>query len=275
MARRIARKQLMHPEYEVKKKAGRSWEAALDEFGHPSAGGFTGRHLWRFFLVDLIIVMLLRLLYARALVPSLDAYVLLTLAGKATLAVYLVWMIRDAEGGWRAAGIAEGGKFGGWLFGIAVYVASYPAMHYAGKINFHLMDDFYRLLGWGRFEPMLQDVSLIILGDDAQPAVRLTLLLFVILLGPTLEEFAFRGVGMDGFKRGGGSWNAVVWTSILFGLYHFDVTRILPLAVMGFAMAASRHFAGSLWCPVALHVFHNCYQVARMTIDAGLVQPPF
>ncbi|MDR1612693.1 MAG: CPBP family intramembrane metalloprotease [Planctomycetota bacterium] len=259
----------MDSERTVKKKAWGERESGIDDFRYETAPGFSPRNLWRFFLVDLIAVMSLRLLYSRGLIPGIDAYVLLTLAGKIVLAGYLAWMIRDAADGWGALGVKTGGSPLGWLWGTILYAIAYPGMHLAGRLNFWLLGGAFRFLGWGRFEPEPQEVALILLGGEARSAVCIALLAFAVLIGPVMEEAAFRGVGMDGFGRTGGAWSAAIWTSTLFGLYHFDPSRILPLAVMGFAMAGAGRLSRTLWCPVVLHIFHNSFTLWMMAKNTG------
>ena len=218
--------------------------------------GFQPRDLLRFFLVDCIIIFSLRLLHQTSVLPSLDYYVILTLLGKVALAAYLWWMVRQRTGGWLSAGGRSAGSFGGWLAGGALVFAALPAYRFLATINHDFIEGFYR--GLGRlYEPAPQDVTRIIFGGAVQDWVRWLLIFFALVAGPFMEEVAFRGIGMDGFRKRYGTFWAIVWTGVLFGLYHYDPVRVLPLAGLGVTLSAARVLSGSLWCSVALHCLYN------------------
>ena len=218
--------------------------------------GFQTRDLFRFFVVDCIIILSLRLLYQTSVLPSLDYYVVFTLTGKVALAAYLLWMVGQLADGWRQAGGKSVGSGLGWLVGGGVVFAALPAYAYLGTVNFDWIAGFYRFFGL-LYQPAPQDVALINFGGSINEWVRWLLIFFALVAGPVMEEIAFRGIGFDAFRRRSGTVWAIVWTGLLFGVYHYDPVRVLPLAGLGVTLAVARALSRSLWCPIALHVIYN------------------
>lgn len=256
---------------QVKEKDLTKFDAYEEGFSPDDRPGFQPRDLLRFFLVDCIIILTLQLLYMRHFLPSLDYYVVLTLAGKTVLAAYLAWIVASGVDGWSAAGGRNAGSLVGWLAGLILMFAAIPVYMRLGDLNLEFVSGLYRRFGFV-YEPAPQDVALIIFGGAVEPWVRWILVLFTVIAGPVMEEIAFRGVGMEAFgKRSGTAW-AIVWTSLLFGLYHFDAARILPLAALGVMLALAGVLAKSLWCPIIGHIGYNGLVLLWMwrgTFDPG------
>ena len=232
------------------------FDALAGGFPSEESPGFQARDLLRFFMVDLIIIFLLKFLYVQRLIPSLDYYIVLTLLGKSLLAVYLVWLIGSRPNGWQAVGALTVGRIWAWPAGIVLLILAIPALFFFGEYNFNLTARLYGLLGW-EYIPSPQDVTIILFTGIMHPWVRYALFAFAALIGPVMEELAFRGMGMNGFARTGGAVWALVATSLLFGLYHFDLARFLPLAGIGFIMGIGRVAGASLWCSILMHVGYN------------------
>ena len=241
---------------QVKEKDLTKFDAFEPDTQSGEKPGFQARDLFRFFVVDCIIILSLRLLYQTSVLPSLDYYVVFTLMGKVALAAYLLWMVGQRIDGWRSAGGKSAGSGLGWLAGGVIVFAAMPVYAYLGTVNFDWVAGFYRSFGLV-YQPAPQDVALIIFGGALHEWVRWLLVFFTLVAGPVMEEVAFRGIGVDAFpNRSGTAW-AIVWTGLLFGLYHYDPVRVLPLAGLGMTLAAARALSRSLWCPIVLHVAYN------------------
>ena len=94
--------------------------------------------------------------------------------------------------------------------------------------------------------------------DNILPLPLLLILIgFTVIAGPFMEELAFRGMGYDAYRRTSRIAGAIVWTGLLFGAYHFRVDLILPLGLLGLVFGVARAAAGTLWCPILIHCFHN------------------
>lgn len=241
----------------------------------PEDRGFMARDLVRFLAVDIIIVFCLKLLLGLGFFSGPDSYVLTILASKLALCAYLVWLIGDRRDAWPATGAHSAGKWWAWPAALGVYAAGYPLMLGVTSLSHRLMGWLYSLVGWS-YVPEVQDVMLLIFENIVNAPVRIALVLFAVLGGPVMEELAFRGMGYDGFRRAGGAVSAMIWTSLLFGLYHFSLAQLLPLVFLGALFCAVRMLSGSLWCAAAIHCLHNGLVIAVAARDLGwpaLLQP--
>lgn len=248
----------------VKEKEPQSPFADEDAFVvAPPSGGFQVRDVLRFFAVDMILIIFVKLLYGVGVFPSRDAYVLASLGAKGILAVYLAWLVFGCRRGWADAGAARFGSVRGWLASLALYIACYPLLMRLNAANDALLHRLYAFFG-AVYDPQVQNVTLYLFSNLLEGPTRLILLAFAVLFGPIMEELAFRGMGMDAYRRRSGLASALVWTSLLFGLYHFSLQTLLPLSALGFVFAVGRVWSGSLWCPVFVHCLHNGVTLAIM-----------
>jgi sodium transport system permease protein len=70
------------------------------------------------------------------------------------------------------------------------------------------------------------------------------------------EEFVFRGLLFSGLRRVG-PWTAILTTSLLFGLAHGSVHRMLPTFLLGLLMGTLRLRSGSIVPSMLLHLLNN------------------
>lgn len=92
-------------------------------------------------------------------------------------------------------------------------------------------------------------------------------LIFVVgILGPTLEEFYFRGALLGALQNS--SWNkpwlSIVLSGLFFGVMHLqgfesltDILIFVWITIMGGAFAALVLWTKSLWTAVAAHIAYN------------------
>lgn len=244
---------------------------ALDSlYGSPfePGNGFLVRDLIRFFAVDIIIKMVLELLLWVDFFPSLDVYVMVILASKPALFAYLVWLIQERRNAWPETGIKSLGRWWAWPAALGIYAACFPLLMLVGRMNHSLLARLYAWVGWA-YTPEPQDVVKLLFGGFLSPPLVVTLFVFAVLLGPCMEEIAFRGMGMDAIKRSGGAAAALFWTSLLFGLYHFSLAQLLPLSVLGLLFGLVRLMSGSLWCAIFIHCLHNFVVLANNARELG------
>ncbi len=89
---------------------------------------------------------------------------------------------------------------------------------------------------------------------DGQP---LWLLLFAVALTPAIcEESLFRGFLFSGLSKAG-PWIALVASSLLFGLAHGSIYRLIPTATLGFLIGIVRWRSNSLIPGVLIHFLNN------------------
>jgi uncharacterized protein len=80
---------------------------------------------------------------------------------------------------------------------------------------------------------------------------------FVIGIAPLAEEFFFRGFLFQAMRQSWGVWIAAPASGLIFGAIHFEPDKLVPLAILGTALAFVFHRTRSLWPCVMLHALNN------------------
>jgi membrane protease YdiL (CAAX protease family) len=81
--------------------------------------------------------------------------------------------------------------------------------------------------------------------------------IFVIGIAPVAEEIFFRGFLFQAMRRSWGVWLAAPASGVIFGALHFDLDKLVPLAILGTALAFVLHRSRSLWPCIMLHALNN------------------
>lgn len=90
-------------------------------------------------------------------------------------------------------------------------------------------------------------------GSDAP----LWIVWLVIAITPALcEEMFFRGLALSGLRKLG-LWPALVVTSLIFGLAHASIYRLLPTMFIGLLLTWLVWRTGSIWTGVIAHALNN------------------
>lgn len=79
----------------------------------------------------------------------------------------------------------------------------------------------------------------------------------LVALTPLLEEMLFRGALFGALRRRHDAVTTVVVTSLLFAFVHIEPQLMLPIAMVGAALAFLRFASGSVWPGVVLHMTFN------------------
>lgn len=114
------------------------------------------------------------------------------------------------------------------------------------------------------WEPKIRwttDLTRIFGGGWAGLALAIAL---VALIGPAVEEIAFRGVVQPALGRRFGPPAGIAVTALLFGIYHFDLWMFVPTFVLGLALGWLAENRRGLWPPIALHVLYNAVTVVAV-----------
>ncbi len=91
--------------------------------------------------------------------------------------------------------------------------------------------------------------------------------LFHIGLVPSIcEEIMYRGYVQRSLEKSWGIWTAIILSGLIFGAYHLQITRILPLAALGILFAYITYVSNSLIPAMAAHLANNGGQVILSTI---------
>lgn len=88
-------------------------------------------------------------------------------------------------------------------------------------------------------------------------AILAALILLITVGAPLAEEALFRGLLFGGWRVRWGFWPAAIGSALLFGLAHGQAALLLPLATVGFGLAALTARSGSLWPSTSAHATFN------------------
>ncbi len=92
---------------------------------------------------------------------------------------------------------------------------------------------------------------------------------FAFCITPAIcEEALFRGLLLHSFRRKTGSAGAAVVTGILFGLFHVNVYRFLPTAVIGFIIAYVVLSSASLLPGMIYHAVNNAVALVVLNLPS-------
>jgi membrane protease YdiL (CAAX protease family) len=86
--------------------------------------------------------------------------------------------------------------------------------------------------------------------------------LAVVIMAPLAEEVFFRGVVFNALLREGGRRWAYVGSAALFGIIHLELVAIVPLFLLGLALAWMYERTNNLLAPIAMHATVNGISVA-------------
>jgi membrane protease YdiL (CAAX protease family) len=84
----------------------------------------------------------------------------------------------------------------------------------------------------------------------------------VVIVAPIAEEVFFRGVVFNAWLREGGRRWAFIGSSALFAIIHLSLVSIVPIFVLGLALAWVYDRTGSLLAPIVMHAVVNGISVA-------------
>ncbi len=90
---------------------------------------------------------------------------------------------------------------------------------------------------------------------------------FVIAITPAIcEEFLFRGLILKNFERFATPFSAIVFTGLIFALFHFHPFNIIPLAILGIYLTFITFYSGSLYTAIFVHFINNFFSAAAVYI---------
>jgi len=86
-----------------------------------------------------------------------------------------------------------------------------------------------------------------------------TLLLYVSILTPIVEEVVFRGFVLDVASERYGDWFAIFISALLFALVHLEAVSVINAFIGGLIYGYIRIRTGSLWPSIILHFLWNTH----------------
>ena len=133
-----------------------------------------------------------------------------------------------------------------WNF-FKVFTVSLAFM-YAGNIIGNLITSF---IGNATGQEVSFDVGDLITGGD-----KIWIMIFVVIIGPIVEEFVFRKLMIDRLSKYGMSL-AVVFSSVAFGLFHGNLNQFFYATALGLIFGYVYVKTGRLRYTIALHMLVN------------------
>jgi len=82
-------------------------------------------------------------------------------------------------------------------------------------------------------------------------------LLHIAIVPAFAEEILFRGYILRAFEKSTGIILAVIFSSLIFAIFHLQLTNLLPLATLGAVMGLLTWLSGSIWPAVLAHFINN------------------
>lgn len=152
------------------------------------------------------------------------------------------------------------------VWGVLGAIVLNPFLSYVGDVQVVLLSE-----GFGLKEEVRQWKKLF---DDvveklasAKSVGELVAVIGVMALTPAIcEEVVFRGLVQRNFSRMMSASRAVVWTGVLFGVYHLNPIQTLPLIAIGIYISYLRQSSGALWLCVVAHFAFNFFSVLGIFI---------
>jgi uncharacterized protein len=82
-----------------------------------------------------------------------------------------------------------------------------------------------------------------------------------VVLAPIVEELFFRGFVFGVLKERMPVWLAILLSALIFAVYHFSLWLVVPIVLLGIALAWLAHWQRSIWPAVACHGLNNLLAV--------------
>jgi len=93
-----------------------------------------------------------------------------------------------------------------------------------------------------------------------------SMLIYSCLLGPLMEEWMFRGIILKR-ARLFGDWTAVVFTAVLFGLMHGNISQFLYATAIGLILGYVAVKTNGIRYTVLIHILVNTYNTLTVAIE--------
>ncbi len=90
-----------------------------------------------------------------------------------------------------------------------------------------------------------------------QPVILL--IITVGIIGPIAEEFIFRWMIFGRIRYYYGSKWGILFSGLMFGIYHGNMTQFIFCTIIGFAFAWLYDKSGNIWVPIVSHMAVNMF----------------
>ncbi|MBF0215559.1 MAG: CPBP family intramembrane metalloprotease [Candidatus Omnitrophica bacterium] len=113
------------------------------------------------------------------------------------------------------------------------------------------------------YVPPVQPIVQVFL-DENSAGVLWSSVIFAAFFGPLAEELFFRGFMYPALRKKFGILGGVFITSGVFSLLHFHAVGFLPILALGVLLTYIYEKTGSIFTPIAIHIFHNIAMVVMV-----------
>lgn len=162
------------------------------------------------------------------------------------------WAVLGWKASWRGVG-----------YGLLIFILACPLVWLAGVLSVRIFgpqDATNPLL------PLLQNTHSMFL--------QITLMLMAVVMAPVVEETLFRGLLLPALGTRLPFWTAAIISGILFALLHGMAFVMLPITILGVALAFIMRRSRNLLAPVVAHALQNGYVTMITLLTAWALHGP-
>lgn len=105
--------------------------------------------------------------------------------------------------------------------------------------------------------PLQTNTDTLLQEGRTEPLTTLGILLAAALIAPVCEEVFFRGLLFTGLLKRMPLWSATLLSALIFAAAHVDLGSLIPLFLIGLALAWARWRSDSLWPGLVIHAANN------------------
>jgi membrane protease YdiL (CAAX protease family) len=135
------------------------------------------------------------------------------------------------------------------LYGISHYIGLSPYLTVVILFSLFLANLF-------RYEPQPVAVFAIFFQPQSKPLLIL-LTIFIVLIGPVVEEIFFRGFCYPALRKKTGPLKAALGVSLIFAWLHMNIIGFLPIFLLGLLLVYLYEKTNSLVASMTVHIIHN------------------
>jgi membrane protease YdiL (CAAX protease family) len=95
----------------------------------------------------------------------------------------------------------------------------------------------------------------------------LVLAVVVAVFAPIAEEIFFRGYVFSAYRNQKGLWQAFLFSSVIFAVVHLNLPAVVPLFVVGIALAGVYYITGSLVSCMVAHGVNNAVGILLLYLS--------
>lgn len=143
-----------------------------------------------------------------------------------------------------------------WIPSVLLFVAI--------SVLFSLSISWLQFITLNSFAPSLVDLFFEPFNLPENPVLLALSILFICIIGPIAEEFAFRGLLLKRMISKTSVWGGIFISSFLFGILHMD---IIGSTIFGIIAALLYLITNNLAIPILFHITNNSFAMVLTYIN--------